>query len=95
MNQILFSIIKVYVIASIIYFIYLAYLKITNSISFDVYLQNNEELLNKYNKMNKHKNMVFILGILVGLGVLMLTENKEIVKINPSIVNDISDIAVI
>ncbi len=96
MNQILLGFIKVYITASLIYFIYIIYLKLSKKPSFDVYLQNNEELLNKYNTMKKHRAMVFILGILIGLGILMFTENsKESINNINNIVSDVSDIKVI
>jgi hypothetical protein len=97
MNQILFSIIKVYMTASLVYFLYIIYLKLSKKPSFDFYLQNNEDLLNKYNKIKKHRIMIFILGVLIGLGVLMLTDNSTIDIINKGrhIVNDVSDIRVV
>lgn len=97
MNQILLGIIKVYMTASLVYIVYIIYLKLSKKPSFDVYLQNNEELLNKYNQMKKHRMMIFILGILIGLGVLVLTDNTKNSIINNAtkIVSDVSDIKVI
>ena len=97
MNQILLGIIKVYMTASLVYFVYIIYLKLSKKPSFDFYLQNNEDLLNKYNKVKKHRIMVFILGILIGLAVLMLTDNSKVEIINhgKQIINDVSDIKVI
>jgi hypothetical protein len=97
MNQIILGFIKVYMTASLIYFLYIIYLKLSKKPSFDFYLQNNEDLLNKYNKIKKHRSMVFILGVLIGLGVLVLTDDSKIDVISngKKIINDVSDIRVI
>jgi hypothetical protein len=101
MNQFLLGILKVYGIATLIYIIYLIFIKITNKETLKSILENNTELYEKYKKIKRSHTMVFIFGILVGLIILVINEPDKILeKINMSIketinVSDISDISVI
>ncbi len=104
MNEIIISILKIYITASIVYFIYLIYLKITKSKTVDDLINeyNEQTMINEYKKMKKKRIIVIILGILLGIAILILTENNSLdninninKKINSKIVSDISDINVI
>ncbi len=94
MNEILKGILIIYIISTIFYFIYKK--KTENDIN-TIILNLDEDNLNKYNKIKKTRTFVFIIGILVGLGLLLLTDTKEIKKkiCNINDINDISDINVI
>ncbi len=104
MNEIIISILKIYITASIVYFIYLIYLKITKSKTVDDLINEYKEqtMINEYKKMKKKRIIVIILGILLGIAILILTETNSLdninninKKINSKIVSDISDINVI
>lgn len=58
MNEIIISILKIYITASIVYFIYLIYLKITKSKTVDDLINeyNEETMINEYKKMKKENN---------------------------------------
>ncbi len=107
MNQFILGILKVYGIATIIYLLYLVFIKITKRETIEIILEKaseqNVELINKYKKIKRVHAMVFILGVLIGLTVLILGEPDKILdKIKLSIkesisnvVSDISDISVL
>jgi Na+/H+ antiporter NhaD/arsenite permease-like protein len=97
MNQFILNVMIVYSIASIIYILSLFLYK-TKNIK-DIL---NDEQLEEYNKIRKHKIMIFIIGIVIGLCVIILFDNfsskNTISKISASIKNiveDVSDISVI
>ncbi len=91
MNQILRGILIVYVISTLFYFIYKKYTdKKINKIIDNL----DEKDKTDYNKINKYRTFVFILGILIGLGILIFIEPDNIKK-NITNVTDISDINVI
>jgi hypothetical protein len=91
MNQILRGVLIIYVISTLFYLIYTKYTdsKINNIID-----NLDEEIKDEYNKINKYRMLVFILGVLVGLGILIFTEPENIIK-TVSNVSDVSDINVI
>ncbi len=103
MNQFILNIMKVYCIASVIYIIYALYLKLTKSENIDDVLKDNKDLKEKYDKLKKNRVMVFIIGIVIGLGVIIMSEPSNIISktissaamSTKSIVEDISDISVI
>ncbi len=99
MNQFILNIMKVYCIASIVYVIYAIYLKYTEAETINDILKDDEELTNKYNKINKNRIMVFIIGIVIGLIILIISEPSisisKLVSHNKSLVEDVSDISVI
>ncbi len=101
MNQFILNIMKVYCIASIIYILYSIYLKYTKANTIEDILKDNKELEDKYNKIKKTRIMVFIIGIVIGLVILIITEPsisssiQQMTIPNKSIVNDVSDISVI
>jgi hypothetical protein len=101
MNQFILNIMKVYCIASVIYIIYSVYLKYTKAETIEDILKDNEELLNKYNKIKKNKTMIFIIGVVIGLVILIINEPsisssiQQMTFSTKSIVNDVSDISVI
>jgi glucan phosphoethanolaminetransferase (alkaline phosphatase superfamily) len=91
---------KVYCIASVIYIIYTLYLRFTKAELLDELLKDNENLKNKYNKIKKNRIMVFIIGIVIGLVYLIITEPTsinipQIVSNTKSFIEDVSDISVI
>ena len=100
MNQFILNIMKVYCIASVVYIIYALYLKLINSENVDNILKENKDLKEKYNKLKKNRIMVFIIGIVIGLGVIIMNEPSSTnipsaIVSTKSIVEDISDISVI
>ena len=104
MNQFILNIMKVYCIASVVYIIYALYLKLTNSENVDDILKDNKDLKEKYNKLKKNRIMVFIIGVVIGLGIIIMSEPSTInisksissaAMSTKSIVEDISDISVI
>jgi hypothetical protein len=100
MNPFILNIMKVYCIATIVYIIYTLYLKFTKAEQLDELLKDNENLKNKYIKIKKNRIMVFIIGIVIGLGVIILNEPapiniKKIVLGTKSLIEDVSDISVI
>ncbi len=91
MNEILRGILIIYVISTLFYLIYTKYTdnkvnEIINNLD-----ENNKEA---YNKINRFRMLVFIIGIIVGLGILIFIEPENIKKIITN-VTDISDINVI
>ena len=64
-------------------------------------INNNDVLKEKYNNIKKNRIMIFIIGIVIGLGVIIIFEKEPILvqslsNINvKSIVEDVSDISVI
>ena len=104
MNQFILNIMKVYCIASVVYIIYAIYLKLSKSENVNDILENNKDLKDKYNKIKKNRIMVFIIGVVIGLGVIIMNEPSSInisktissaAMSTKSIVEDISDISVI
>lgn len=101
MNQFILNIMKVYCISSVIYILYSLYLRYTKAENIEDVLKDNEELLNKYKKIKKNRIMVFIIGIVIGLVFLIISEPsistsiQQIANSTKSIVNDVSDISVI
>jgi hypothetical protein len=99
MNQFILNIMKVYCIASIVYIVYALYLKYTEAETINDILKDNEDLTNKYNKIKKNRIMVFIIGIVIGLIILIISEPSlsisKLVSHNKSLVEDVSDISVI
>jgi hypothetical protein len=91
MNEILRGILIIYVISTLFYLIYSKYTsnKINNIID-----NLDEENKNEYNKINKYRTFVFIIGILLGIGVLVFIEPNTIKKSLANI-SDVSDINVI
>jgi hypothetical protein len=75
MNEIIISILKIYITTSIVYFIYLIYLNITKSKTVDDLINeyNEETMINEYKKMKKKRAIVIIFGILLGIAILILT----------------------
>ncbi len=91
MNEILRGILIIYVISTLFYLIYTKYTdnkvnEIINNLD-----ENNKEA---YNKINRFRMLVFIIGIIVGFGILIFIEPENIKKIITN-VTDISDINVI
>ncbi len=103
MNQYILNIMKVYCIASVVYLICILYLRLTKSETVDDILKGDEDLKEKYNKLKKNRIMVFIIGIVIGLGFMIMNEPSSIISktissaavSTKSIVEDISDISVI
>ena len=104
MNQFILNIMMVYCIASVVYIIYALYLKLTKSENVDDILKDNKDLKEKFDKLKKNRIMVFIIGVIIGLGVIIMNEpivlnvSKTISSAamsTKSIVEDISDISVI
>lgn len=63
-------------------------------------LKDEQELLEKYNKIKKNRIMVFIIGIVIGLVIIIVGDNETISLSKPiiqmkSVVEDVSDISVI
>jgi hypothetical protein len=98
MNQFILNVMIVYCIASLVYILYLIFMK-PEKISDFIY--NNQELKEKYNNIKKNRIMVFIIGIVIGLGVIIIFDKEQILdktlsNINvKSIIEDVSDISVI
>lgn len=100
MNQFILNIMIVYCIASIVYFIYSLYLRFSNSETIDDLFKENEDLKtigDKYNKIKRNRIAVFIIGIILGLIYLVISDYSNIPnKVNnKTVINDISDIRVI
>jgi predicted histidine transporter YuiF (NhaC family) len=100
MNQFILNIMKVYCIASVIYIIYALYLKYTKAETVNDILKDNENLKEKYNELKKNRTMVFIIGIVIGLCIIIITDSGSInipsaIVSTKSIVEDVSDISVI
>jgi hypothetical protein len=98
MNEIISSILKIYITTSVVYFIYRIYLHITKAETLEDLINstNNTLIIDRYNKMKKKKIVVVILGILLGIGILILTQSSpNDIKMNNKAVYDISDIRVI
>ena len=94
MNQILRGILIIYITSTLFY---LVYSKITDSKINTLIDYLDEERKNEYNKINKYRILFFILGILVGLGILIFIEPDTIntKMFTGGNVTDISDINVI
>ncbi len=100
MNKFILGIIKVYVVASIVYIGYMVYLKIYKKPTFTDELINYPELLEKYKHTKKIRMTVFIIGIIIGLILLLLFDkstNNSTTKIKNThkIINDVSDMYVL
>jgi hypothetical protein len=100
MNQFILNIMKVYCIASLIYIIYSLYLRFNKSEMVEDILKDNEDLKDKYIKIKKNRIMVFIIGIVIGLVILIISEPsslsfQQIATNTKTIVEDVSDISVI
>jgi hypothetical protein len=99
MNKFILGIIKVYVIASIVYIGYMIYLKIYKKPIFSDELIEYPELLEKYNNEKKKRMTVFIIGVIIGLILLLLFDNITPTALKSKnvhkIINDVSDIHVI
>ncbi len=102
MNSFIFNIMKVYCIASFVYISYSLYLRLTKSETVIDILKDNDILIEKYNKLKKNRIMVFIIGIVIGLVILVISEpssinisQKLLSTATKSIVEDVSDISVI
>jgi predicted histidine transporter YuiF (NhaC family) len=100
MNQFILNIMKVYCIASVVYIIYALYLKYTKAETVNDILKDNEDLKDKYNQLKKNRTMVFIIGIVIGLCIIIITDSGSInissaMISTKSIVEDVSDISVI
>jgi hypothetical protein len=101
MNQFILNIMIVYSIASIVYILYLIFMKpekISDIIENDY--GNKELLKEKYNNIKKNRIMVFIIGIVIGLGIIIMFDSEpkisQTISTNiKSIVEDVSDISVI
>jgi hypothetical protein len=94
MNQIIRGILIIYVISTLFYLIYTKY---TDNQVNKIIDNLDEENKEAFKKINRYKILVFILGILVGLGILIFIEPETINKtiFTRSNVSDISDINVI
>ena len=90
MNQTLYSIMLVYCISSVIYLLYVIYVKYKNQ-SFESELKDNPELLKKYKDIKKTRTIIFIIGLLVGFCFIILFDNKPLhnLNINVDSINDI------
>lgn len=100
MNQFILNIMKVYCIASLVYIIYSLFLRFNKSETVEDILKNNEDLKDKYIKIKKNRIMVFIIGIVIGLVILIISEPstlsfQQIATNTKTIVEDVSDISVI
>ncbi len=96
MNQFILNVMIVYSIASVIYLLSLFFYKFKK---LDDILT--DEQIEEYNKIKKHKIMIFIIGIVIGLCFIIIfdkipadTISKESINVK-SIVEDVSDISVI
>ncbi len=99
MNKFILGIIKVYVIASIVYIGYMIYLKIYKKPTFEDELNEYPELLDKYKNLKKSRITVFIIGVIIGLILLLLFDNQSSltkkIKNTHKMINDVSDIYVL
>jgi hypothetical protein len=100
MNQFILNVMKVYCIASLVYIIYSLYLRFNKSDTVEDILKDNEDLKDKYIKIKKNRIMVFIIGIVIGLVILIISEPsslsfQQIATNTKTIVEDVSDISVI
>ncbi len=99
MNKFILGIIKIYIIASIVYIGYMIYLKIYKKPSFSDELNDYPELLEKYNNIKKTRMTIFIIGIIIGLILLLLFDNSTPtatkIKNTHKIINDVSDMYVL
>ena len=101
MNQFILNIMKVYCISSVIYILYSIYLKYTKAETVEDILKDNKDVLDKYNKIKKNRIMVFIIGVVIGLVILIMSEPsisstiQQMTISTKSIVEDVSDISVI
>ena len=99
MNKFILGIIKVYVVASIVYIGYMIYLKIYKKPTFSNELNEYPELLEKYNTIKKTRMTVFIIGVIIGLILLLLFDNTQDIPIKiknvHQSINDVSDIYVL
>ncbi len=97
MNQFILNIMTVYCIASIVYILYLFFMKPQK---IDDLIKNNEILKEKYKNIKKKRITIFIIGIVIGLGFIIINDSEPLlnninkIKIK-SIVEDVSDISVI
>ena len=91
MNQILRGILIIYVISTLFYFIYKKYTDNQINKIIDNLDDENKET---YNKINRYRILVFIIGIIIGLGILIFIE-PDTIKKTINNVTDISDINVI
>ena len=93
MNQIILNLMIINSIATIIYIIYIIY-KYKND-NMDKLLESNKEILDQYNKNKRSNITVYIIGILLGLIILVITDCEYIKpSVLPKIVSDVSDIYV-
>jgi hypothetical protein len=98
MNKFILGIIKVYVVASIVYIGYMIYLKIYKKPSFADELTEYPELLEKYNNVKKSRMTIFIIGVIIGLILLLLFDTSFVaanIKNTHKKINDVSDIYVL
>ncbi len=91
MNQILRGILIIYVISTLFYFIYKKYTDNQINKIIDNLDEKNKE---DYNKINRYRILVFIIGVIISLGILIFMEPENKQKIINN-VTDISDINVI
>ena len=91
MNQILRGILIIYVISTLFYFIYKKY---TDNQINKIIDNLDDEHKETYNKINRYRILVFIIGIIIGLGILIFIE-PDTIKKTINNVTDISDINVI
>jgi hypothetical protein len=91
MNQILRGILIIYVISTLFYFIYKKY---TDNQINKIIDNLDDEHKEAYNKINRYRILVFIIGIIIGLGILIFIE-PDTIKKTINNVTDISDINVI
>ena len=94
MNQIVRGILIIYVISTLFYFIYKKYTDNQINKIIDNLDEKNKE---NYNKINRYRILVFIIGVIISLGILIFIEPDTIKKTitNVNNVTDISDINVI
>ncbi len=98
MNKFILGIIKVYIIASIVYIGYIIYLKIYKKPTFKDELSEYPGLLDKYNNVQKSRITIFIIGVIIGLILLLLFDNSSVatnIKKTHKKINDVSDIYVL
>lgn len=104
MNLIIYNIIKIYLIATLIYSLYyifiFIYYKINckenkNSFSYRIKHDTNSDPTTIYNSIKLNHLIVFIIGIIIGLLYIFLYNNNNKIDIESnSLVSDVNDIYV-
>jgi hypothetical protein len=100
MNPFILGIIKIYVVATLVYIAYMIYLKIYKKPTFASELNDYPELLDKYNHNKKTRTTVFIIGVIIGLILLLIIDNptnkdNKSTKQLSKLINDVSDMYVL